>query len=359
MIQISDEILLLTAVVTSFVITYVSIPSIIKVARSKNLYDVPDERSSHNLSVPTLGGLAIFAGFTISALMFSKIEHIPELKYIIVAVIIMFFIGLKDDILIIAPLTKLGGQIVAALIIILMTDLRFTSFHGFFGIFEIPVYISIPFTLFVFLIVINGFNLIDGIDGLSSSVGIIASITLGIWFYFVSEIDYSVISAGLTGGLIAFIRFNVFSKNEKIFMGDTGSLILGLIVTVLVIKFNEMNKFPDFEFSKRAAPAISFAILILPLFDTVRIIFIRFFQRKPIFKPDKQHIHHLLIEIGLTHRKALLLLIIVNILFAASGFILQEYVGIRRLILLYFLLAMIVFYIPSVILKKRLNKKNI
>ena len=353
---ISPEIKILLTLLTAFVITYVSIPSIIKVANIKNLHDEPDERTVHSHRIPTLGGLAIFAGITISSLIFVDISLMPELKLIIAAVLVLFFIGIKDDILIIAPLTKLIGQIIAVLIIISFSDLRITNFHGFFDIFEIPDIVSYPFTVFVFLVVINGINLIDGIDGLSSGVTIIIVTTLGTWFFLTKNYEYVILSVAILGSLLAFLRFNLFSKLQKIFMGDTGSLILGLLISVLVVKFNELNINHDFDYSMWGAPAISFAILILPLFDTIRIIFIRFFQRKPLFRPDKQHIHHLFIKSGLSHTQSLLLLLFINVVFAISGFYLHYIMGIRLLLLLYILSAMLIFYIPAAIIHKR--KKN-
>jgi len=339
----------------SLIISLVSIPSIVKVAQLKNLFDEPDARTVHNYSIPTLGGLAIFSGFTVSSLFFCDITLIPELKYIIAGTIILFFIGIKDDILVIAPITKLLGQIFVTFIIIFFTDIELTNVHGFFGIFEIPRFIGFPLTVFVFLAIINGFNLIDGIDGLSASIGVVSASSLGLWFYLVEEYQYAILSVSVIGALIGFLRYNVFSKNNKIFMGDTGSLILGLIISILIIKFNEMNIKHDFEYSKYGAPAISIAILTIPLFDTLRVMFIRFFQRKPLFKPDRQHIHHIFLEIGLSHKLAVFIISIINILFIIAAMLLHNYMGIRRLILVFLLAAMIVFYIP-VWIKNRKKK---
>jgi len=341
------------AFIASLIISLVSIPSIIKVARLKNLFDEPDERTVHSFSIPTLGGLAVFSGFAVSALFFCDTLLIPELKFIIAGTIILFFIGIKDDILVIAPLTKLSGQILVTFIIVIFSDLELTNLHGFFGINEIPRYLGIPLTIFVFLVVINGFNLIDGIDGLSASIGVVAAGALGIWFFLVKEYQYVILSAAIMGALLGFLRYNVFSKNNKIFMGDTGSLILGLIISVLIIKFNEMNIKQNFDYAKYGAPAISIAILTIPLFDTLRVMFIRFFQKKPLFKPDKQHIHHVFIRLGLSHKQAVLIIVVINILFIIAAMYLHNKMGIRRLILLFLLAAMVVFYIPVLINKKK------
>jgi UDP-N-acetylmuramyl pentapeptide phosphotransferase/UDP-N-acetylglucosamine-1-phosphate transferase len=214
----------------------------------------------------------------------------------------------------------------------------------------------VALTVFVFLVIINGFNLIDGIDGLSASIGVVASGTLAIWFFLTEEYQYVILSVTVIGALLSFLRFNVFSKKNKIFMGDTGSLILGLLISVLIIHFNEMNIHREFDYAKYGAPAISVAILVIPLYDTLRVMFIRFFQRKPLFKPDKQHIHHVFLNLGLTHKQAVLILVIINILFCAAAMYFHNKMGIRRMILVFLLAAMIVFYVPELINRRKRNK---
>jgi len=351
--DIPQDYLFIGAFLASMIITWISIPSIVKVAEMKHLFDEPGERTVHSSKIPTLGGLAIFSGITVSSLFFSNIELMPEIKFIIAGIIILFFVGIKDDILIIAPITKLSGQIFASLIIVLFTDLQITNFHGFFGIAEISPLIGIPLSVFVCLVLINGFNLIDGIDGLSASIGIVVAGTLGVWFFMVKEFQYVILSVSVIGALIAFLRFNVFSKKNKIFMGDTGSLILGLLISVLMIKFNEMNISKDFDYAKYGAPAISIAILVIPLYDTLRVMFIRFFQRKPLFRPDKQHIHHVFLNLGLSHIQAVIILVVINVLFCVAAMYLHNKMGIRRLLMVFLLAAMVVFYVPEFLNRRK------
>jgi UDP-N-acetylmuramyl pentapeptide phosphotransferase/UDP-N-acetylglucosamine-1-phosphate transferase len=210
----------------------------------------------------------------------------------------------------------------------------------------------------VVIVIINGFNLIDGIDGLSASISSLVSTSLGIWFYLTGNLQYALISFVLTGSLFAFLRFNLFSKSQKIFLGDTGSLINGWIISVLIIKFNQSNVIHNFEYAVWASPAVSFGILIIPLFDTVRVMFIRAVKRKSIFKPDKQHIHHLLLNLGLSHKKAVLLLVIVNSAFIVFSFYFHNSFGIRTLLLIILLSAMIIFFIPTFINEKIKKKKH-
>ncbi len=343
------------AFVLAFVITYISIPSIVKVSHLKHLFDEPDERKVHVDKTPSLGGIAIFAGLSVASLIF--INHLPEIRFIIAASIILFFIGIKDDILIIAALTKLLGQIFAASVLVTFTDIHFTNLHGLFGFHEISAFAGIPLTIFTIIVITNSFNLIDGIDGLSSSLGIIISGTFGIWFWLSGHYQYTVLAVSLIGGLLAFMRFNLFGGKNKIFMGDTGSLILGFIISVLVIKFNELNITPNFKYAVYGAPTISFAILMIPLFDTMRVMFLRFFQRKPIFFPDKQHLHHMFLNLGFTHIQTDIILVSANVLFIIAAFYLHNEAGLHMLALIFLLAAMIIFHIPAQILEKR-NKKN-
>jgi len=352
--SIPEQYIIAGAFIVSLFISIFSIPSIVKVAERKHLFDEPGDRAVHTMSTPTLGGLAIFSGLTVSSLFFSDMTEIPELKFIIAGIIILFFVGIKDDILIIAPLTKLTGQVLVTFIIVFFSDLQITNLHGFFDITDIPQFIGIPLTIFIFLVVINGFNLIDGIDGLSASIGVVVACTLGVWFYLTEEYQYAILSASVAGALFGFLRYNVFSKKNKIFMGDTGSLILGLIISVLIIKFNEKNIVHNFDYAKYGAPVISIAVLIVPLYDTLRVMFIRFFQKKPLFKPDKQHIHHTFIQLGLSHKQAVLILVLINILFCIAAMYLHNKMGIRRLLLMFLLASMIIFYVPELIkMKKR------
>lgn len=307
--------IVLFSLLLSFVIVYVSIPSIVTVAFTKGLFDEPGHRKSHHHSIPNLGGIAIFAGLIITTGLFANITTSRELMYVLVAMVVIFFIGIKDDILIIAPAKKLYGQIIAALIIVVIGNIRFTSLHGFLGIYEIDYLPSLILTLFVVVVLTNAFNLIDGIDGLASGIGIVVSLTFGSWFMIAGFTNYAILSAALLGSLIAFFGFNVFGKTNKIFMGDTGSLILGLIMSILVIKFNEANITYTGIYSIKAAPAVSFGILIVPLFDTMRVFLLRILRGQSPFHPDKNHVHHRVLKLGFNHFESTSIISIVNILF--------------------------------------------
>jgi UDP-N-acetylmuramyl pentapeptide phosphotransferase/UDP-N-acetylglucosamine-1-phosphate transferase len=354
--NIPFEIVALASIIGAFIISYFSIPTIVRVARAKGLYDFPDSRKAHTRIVPTLGGLAIFASVLITLSLTINVDQIREFKFLVAGLTIMFFVGVKDDILIIDPWKKLIGQLTASAIIVFLTDLRFTSLHGFLGVHHIPYWFSILLTIFVIIVILNGFNLIDGIDGLASSVGIIAALVFGIWFYLAGIFQYSIISFTLAGGLIAFLRFNVYNGEYKIFMGDTGSLIVGFLVAILTIKFNQANIFYSGIYKIESAPAVAFGILIIPLFDTMRVFLIRIFNGRSPFSADKNHIHHYLLDIGYNHLQSTIRISITNILFIAAVFYLHKQ-GIE-LLMAEMLIVALVFSLSLKYLKKSMLDKH-
>ena len=274
-----------------------------------------------------------------------------------VASIVLFFVGLKDDILIIAPLKKLSGQVFAALIIVVLGNLRFTHLHGFIGVNQLLYVHSFLLTVFVLVVIINSFNLIDGIDGLASGVGIIASLLFGTFFYINGEVGYAVLSAAMAGSLIAFFWFNVYGTENKIFMGDTGSLLVGLFLAVLVVRFNEMNIGITGVWHIHAAPAVSFGILFIPLFDTIRVFTIRVLRGKSPFKADKNHVHHRLLALGYSHIKATMVLLGANV--AVICFVLVfNFLGILLLMSILLVLGTVFSLLPEIIYK-RIEKKKL
>jgi len=353
MSQLSPEIVFLLTFIVSFLVTYFSVPSIVNVAREKKLFDEPTRRKSHIRQIPALGGVAIFVGFTVAAGSFINYSHVPSLQYILVACIIIFFIGLKDDILIIAPIKKLIGQIVAALVLIFPGNLYFSSLHGFLSVHYISsTFFSMLLTLFVIIVIINSFNLIDGIDGLAASIGMLTTAFFGIWFFVSGNIAYSLISAALFGTLSGFFRFNVFGGKSKIFMGDSGSLIVGLIVAVQVIMFNEKNIGFTSAFSIKSAPAVSFAVLIVPLFDTLRVFIIRISRGRSPFSADNNHLHHCLLKLGFTHVQSTLIIVFANLCFITLALLLQN-IGILWLTMVILGITTIVSFFLEYLVKKK------
>lgn len=315
-----DNILLSAAL--AFLITFFAIPVIIQVAKDKKLFDEPDERKVHKAVIPTLGGLGIFAGFIVATLMGVPLGITTELQYFAAASIVIFFLGMKDDILVLSASKKFIGQLIAAGILIKFAGVQITNMHGFLGVYEIPHYASIALSLFTIIVITNSFNLIDGIDGLAGSLGFLTTIVFGTYFYYIGQMAYAVMAFALAGSLISFLIYN-FSP-AKIFMGDTGSLLLGLINSILVIKFINLAGNSSVSFPLESSPAIGFAILMIPLFDTLRVFGLRILDRRSPFSPDRTHVHHFLLDIGFSHRKITLSCVGLNILFIAMAYGLRD-----------------------------------
>ena len=316
MLNIFDVLL---SIATSFTITFLAIPVIITVAERKKLFDIPDERKVHQTPIPSLAGLGIFAGFIIACLLAIQFQLAPEFQFYLAAALIIFFLGLKDDILVISPVKKFIGQVLAAFLIIYKGGIQIKSMHGFLGIDgQLPEMFSLILTYFTVIVIINSFNLIDGIDGLAGSLGLMASIIFGIYFLQVDMVAYAVLSFSLAGSLVAFLIFNLHPA--KVFMGDTGSMLIGLINAILVIKFISISELSAIKIPISASPAIGFAILMIPLLDTLRVFGIRMIHRRSPFSPDRNHVHHLLLDKGLSHKNITIVLVSINILCIAASF---------------------------------------
>ena len=209
----------LLALVTAFAITYFSIPAIIRLSLVKRLYDVPDERKVHTSRISPLGGMAIFGGMIVSFVFFTAHLANPALNSVLVALFILFITGVKDDLYPLTPYKKLLGQILAVCVVVFQGDIRLESFYGLFGVDILPYWLSAAVTIIFFLAIINSFNFIDGINGLSSGIGIVVSITYALWFYFLGEDLFLILSLTIAGSQLAFLRYNLV--NAKIFMALT------------------------------------------------------------------------------------------------------------------------------------------
>lgn len=339
------------------VIVLYAIPVIVRISAAKNFYDVPDERKVNKTIIPNLGGIALFIAIAIGTQIGIFKGSFPDLRYILTSMIILFFIGFKDDILVIAPIKKLGAQLLCAFILIVLGNIRLTNFHGILGIYEINYITSVGFSALAIVGIINAINLIDGIDGLSASIGIMASLIFGSLFFVDNQINYAVLCFATTGSLISFFGYNVFGKKNKIFMGDTGSLILGLILAVCAIKHIE-STIGGNEIMFKLSPILSLAILAIPIFDMVRLFGMRIFNRKSPFSPDMNHIHHIFLRLGLTHLKSAAIIVLSNLFIIGFIFYLKE-VNHHILLLTLICLVTTLILLPTVIyeLKKSRNSE--
>ncbi len=303
---LNNEFRIILAFLFSLILSLYGIPVLVNIANSHNMYDHPNGRTTHLLPTPRLAGIAMFLSVILSVSLLSRLESFPQFQYAVAGSIIIFFIGLKDDMMGISFKKKFIAQLGAASILILLAGYRFTSLHGYFGVYEIGVTASFCITLFFIIGITNAFNLIDGVDGLSGSLALTAFATFGTWFLMNKDYTFALLCASAMGSIIAFLRFNLWSVKNKIFLGDTGAQFLGFMMAVVVIHFNEMNISASLIWPVKATPVVSFGVLLIPILDTFRVMLSRMIQRKSPFSPDRTHIHHHLLCLRLTTDRLLL-----------------------------------------------------
>jgi UDP-N-acetylmuramyl pentapeptide phosphotransferase/UDP-N-acetylglucosamine-1-phosphate transferase len=361
--------ILLLGCITAFFVVLFTMPSLIKVARMKHLVDEPsEERKVHHRSVPTIGGIIIFASILFSyALWFPRVAVLGEdpseyrtlyyamgdayldFKFVIAAMVLLFFIGVKDDIIGFSPVKKLVGHMVVGYILVMMAGIRISNMHGIFGIYELPQYVSIALSFFVYVVLVNAFNLIDGVDGLAGGIGLIASLTYGMWLYLAGDIALSLLAFVLAGALVGFLFFNWHPA--RIFMGDSGSLIIGAILSVLAMKVvdHDTSRLPAY-LKQIPTPIFAMAVIAYPLVDTLRIFVYRMSRGISPFAADRNHIHHRLMDLGLGHRKTTGLLYLYAICIIALSLVTRAWhpnIGLMVLGTSAFVLAMLPFFWPK------------
>jgi len=303
----------------SFIITFLAIPIVLQIAEEKRLFDVPDERKIHKVPVPSLGGVGIFGGFLLASLLSISSKQNSEFQYFFAASVIIFFLGLKDDLVVLSASKKFVGQVVAASILIHLGGIRIASMHGLFGFNEVSDGVSIALSYLTIIVVINSFNLIDGVDGLAGTLGLVTMLLFGIYFFAIQMPAYSLLAFAMAGSLLAFLIFN--HHPAKIFMGDSGSLMIGLINSILVIKFITVADSPVIAIPVESSVVIGMAILIIPLVDTLRVFSIRIYRGNSPFTPDRNHVHHLLLERGFKHPGITFFCVFLTLLFIAVAYL--------------------------------------
>jgi UDP-N-acetylmuramyl pentapeptide phosphotransferase/UDP-N-acetylglucosamine-1-phosphate transferase len=348
----------------SFLITFFSVPTIIKISRRKNLMDEPGVRSSHLRKIPNLGGIAIFYSIGISASVFAY-ELFDLYKFLFASLVILLYIGVMDDIVVMRAYKKLVAQIMVSSLIVVGSDIRIRSLFGVFGIYEMSYLVSILFSITTFIILINAFNLIDGIDGLAGGYSVICSALFGISYYRLGAYNYPlvVLSAIIIGAVLAFLYYNLSNyRTNKIFMGDTGSMLLGFLLAFTSICFIDIfidKKLPDVpRYHLQSAPVVAVAILILPIVDTLNVIIIRLINKRSPFDADKNHIHHKLLKLNLTHRRSSFY-IIMYYLFVVTIAYYFRHIDVNLLLLIILFLGFFGAYIPDIIYVLKNNKKTI
>lgn len=330
---------------TAFVVTLIAIPPIIYLIKKYRLYDVPNARKEHTTPIPTMGGIAIVAGMMMAMfLWFPFSNQIAQISFFF-SIVILFALGIMDDLKDLSAKYKFLIQISLATLIAL-SGIRITSFDGLFGIYELPLRAQYTFTILAITGITNAFNLIDGIDGLAGGIGFMSLITLGLFLTMSGDVNTALIAFALAGALFAFLYFNF--NPAKIFMGDTGSLVLGFVVAVLCIRLMQVNVMVP-NAIVRNAPIFVLGIVLIPVFDTIRVFSIRIWKGKSPFDADKTHIHHLLTNQGFSHGFAAKLICFLH------GFILIEAYWLRDLKPELILLVLVAFILVATVILKNIG----
>jgi UDP-GlcNAc:undecaprenyl-phosphate/decaprenyl-phosphate GlcNAc-1-phosphate transferase len=330
----------------SFIISYLIIPKLISVIRFKNLMDGPNLRSSHFDKTPTLGGVVFYISLVFGLFVIHYYDVIDISFNILVGLTVLFFVGIKDDLVVLSAKSKVLAQLLAITFILINPDLHIVSFHGFFGITEILFFLTIAFSYFIMIFIINSYNLMDGIDGLAAMLGIVIFTIYAIFFYRIELIFYFLLSVISIGFLIAFLRFNL-SKKRKIFMGDTGSMIVGFLIGIMTLRFLalKVTELEKLHIDSKNCILIVFAILFFPVIDVVRVIIMRLINKRKAFSPDRCHMHHILVDKGLSHVKASVILTISSVIIFLVIFLTNTYLSVFGLVVLFFILTFFTFYI--------------
>ena len=339
--------ILLSFVISAY-LAGVFIPKILLIAFRKNLFDVPDERKIHTSLVPRLGGIAfkpvifftliLLFGLNLTlgdgAMLDAAIEDVRSISFVYCAIMLLYMVGIGDDLVGIRYRAKFILQIISAILLI-AGGMYINDFHGLFAITELNVWFAYPFTILIVVFIINAMNLIDGIDGLASGLSSVAMIFYAIIFYIMGEYLYSLISVTTLGVLLPFFYYNVFGnpeKQKKIFMGDTGSLTIGTMICFLSFK---MAMTAGNIGSAGFNPLIlAFSPLLIPCLDVVRVYWGRVRRGNNPFLPDKTHIHHKLLAVGMCQHAAMITILSVSVIFILGNILLSYYLNITFILVL-------------------------
>lgn len=356
-------ILTIGAFLISMICGFVAIPIILNYCKGKQLYDIPNHRKIHTTQVPRLGGISfmpsMILAFIIAVFVISdrfqdqKIQiNIWSINFMI-SLTIIYAVGIIDDLIGVSAKIKFVVQVLAATLLPL-SGLYINNLYGLFGIYEIPFWFGAPLTVLAIVFIDNAMNLIDGIDGLCASLTLLALFGFLYLFWKEGLYIYSLLIVGLAGVLIPYLYFNLFGKTEKnlkIFMGDSGSLTLGFILGFLFVKYTMDNR-AVMPFCVSRMP-MAYSLLIVPTFDVVRVVMHRIKIGQSIFKADKNHIHHKLMNAGYSMHQALIIILILAITFLIINFAVYPSIGLTTI----FLLDITIYTLFHVILNLVTNKK--
>src|SRR6056297_3051076 len=342
------------AAVISAGVVYSLIPLLIKVAYHKELYDKPDgERKLHDRYISSLGGVAIFIGLFIGYSISGYADQLSGFGYLSAALVMLFFTGLKDDIMGLSANKKLAVEILTGMLIIFGCNAVIGNFNGIFGIENIPLYLSIPITLFTVIVIMNAYNLIDGIDGLACGIGLIASLFLAAGFFSAGNIPLTILALFTAISLLGFLLHNFHPAN--IFMGDTGSLVVGFLLAFMTVHYVGLSDTRGYSIIySNASTVLPIAFLAIPLYDTLTVFLKRLARGDGPFTPGRDHVHHQLLDIGFSQRQTAVMLYLVTILIGLLGIALAH---LNNNIVLGVLILSMVTFLPTSGYKRLIFKK--
>jgi len=331
--------------ITAFVVTLITIPPIISLIKKHNLYDKPNARKVHTVPIPTMGGIAIVAGMMMGLFLWFPFRNVaPQISFFF-SVAVLLALGIMDDLNDLSAKYKFVVQAGLAALIAL-SGIRITSLDGLLGIYDLPITAQFTFTFLIIVGVTNAFNFIDGIDGLAGGLGFMSLTILGLFLTMSGDVNTALIAFSLAGGILAFMYFNL--NPARIFMGDTGSLVLGFVVAVLCIRLMQVNISVGNPVFPHAIVFVA-AIVFIPVFDTIRVCATRIWKGKSPFVADRTHIHHLLTNQGFSHSFATKLICVIH------GFILLEVYWLRNLKQEFILLILVAFMLLTTVMLKSLG----
>ncbi len=273
-------------------------PSLVKIAHMKSIVDNPDIRKLNKVPVPVLGGVAVFFGIMFSlSIAGYYIEGMNIQFELIIAMMIMLYTGVGDDILQFSPRLRFALQIFVVCLMMFLCGIYIDDFHGLLGVGELPWYVAVALTIFSCVGIINSINLIDGVDGLCSGYGVFASMMFAVCFMLMGDVSYAALAFAVAGAIFPFMLHNMFGEKYKMFLGDGGSLVLGFICSLYVMRIIQSGD----DVVSGSTISFTLAVLSIPVFDTVRVMVARIINHRSPFSPDKTHLHHMFISLGYSH----------------------------------------------------------
>lgn len=321
----------------SAAIGWFAIPRIVIIAKIKRLFDEHNARKVHKGAIPRLGGLSFFPaalfsfafvlglryyyGYDISFDL--QLELLTKFLFVLSGMIILYFVGMVDDLIGVGYRSKFVAQIFSAVCLVL-AGVSIFDLQGLFGVHRLPFLLDVLLTVVGVVLTVNAFNLIDGVDGLCSGLGTIILTTLGVFFIYNQLYVYAMFAFGMVGVLIAFFQYNVLGTRLKVFMGDTGSLTLGYMISFLALKFMNLENTSFITLGIHSTMAVVIGLLMLPVFDTCRVFVSRISKGKSPFYPDKNHIHHKLLQLNRTHLQSTGILLLMEVGYVLLNFVMAE-----------------------------------